>query len=101
MNKEQCTVKELKNLLDELSDSGYGDMLIFLGEKTPLLDDSVCVKYGPNAGLYFKNTYYEDELVKNADELKNAIDIAIKMYLANCYFSGKNVKSSEEDKKND
>lgn len=101
MNKKQCTVKELKNLLDELSDSGYGDMLIFLGNKAPLLDDSVCVKYGPNAGIYFKNTYYDDELVKNADELKNAIDIAIRTYLVNCYFSGKNVKSSEEDKKND
>lgn len=96
MNKEQYTVKELKNLLDELSDSGYGDMLIFLGKKTPLLDDSVCVKHGPNAGIYIKNTYYEDELVKNADELKNAIDIAIRTYLVNCYFSGKNVKSSEE-----
>lgn len=96
MNKEQYTVKELKNLLDELSDSGYGDMLIFLGKKTPLLDDSVCVKHGPNAGIYIKNTYYEDELIKNADELKNAIDIAIRTYLVNCYFSGKNVKSSEE-----
>lgn len=96
MNKEQYTVKELKNLLDELSDSGYGDMLIFLGKKTPLLDDSVCVEHGPNAGIYIKNTYYEDELVKNADELKNAIDIAIRTYLVNCYFSGKNVKSSEE-----
>lgn len=37
--KDQCTVKDLKELLNELSNNGYDNMPIFLGNKTPLLND--------------------------------------------------------------
>lgn len=35
--KDQCTVKDLKELLNELSNNGYDNMPIFLGNKTPML----------------------------------------------------------------
>ena len=45
MSKEQCTVSYLKKILDNLYNEGYGDMPIFLGEETPLLEDSICIYY--------------------------------------------------------
>lgn len=41
--KDQCTVKDLKELLDALSTNGYDNMPIFLGNKTPLLNDAICI----------------------------------------------------------
>lgn len=68
--KDQCTVKDLKELLYKLSANGYDNMPIFLGNKTPLLNDAICISYAFDVGVYFKNTYYDKELVNTADQLK-------------------------------
>lgn len=59
--KDQCTVKDLKELLNELSNNGYDNMPIFLGNKTPLLNDAICISYAFDVGVYFKNTHYDKE----------------------------------------
>lgn len=51
--KDQCTVKDLKELLDELSTNGYDSMPIFLGNKTPLLNDAICISYAFDVGGIF------------------------------------------------
>ena len=84
--KDQCTVKDLKELLNELSNNGYDNMPIFLGNKTPLLNDAICISYAFDVGVYFKNTHYDKELVNAADQLKNEIDVAVKKYIAHCYY---------------
>ena len=93
---DQCTVKDLKKLLNRLSDCGYDNMPIYLGDKTPLLNDAICISYSFNAGVYFKNTYYDKELAKSAQELKDTVDVAIKKYLAHCYHAGRSIKPDEE-----
>lgn len=93
-------VKDLKELLDSLSDNGYGDMPIYLGDKTPLLKDAVCIDFSCNTGLHFKNTYYNKELVDSANELKNTLDVAVKKYVSRCYNAGRNIKPVKEITKN-
>ena len=39
----QITVSRLLNILDKLSMDGFGDKPIFLGEKYPLLEDSISI----------------------------------------------------------
>lgn len=94
--KDQCTVKDLKELLNELSNNGYDNMPIFLGNKTPLLNDAICISYAFDVGVYFKNTHYDKELVNAADQLKNEIDVAVKKYITHCYYAGRDIKSDEE-----
>lgn len=38
-------------------------MPIFLGEETPLLEDSICIDYLFNKGVHIKNTYYDKNLL--------------------------------------
>lgn len=92
---DQCTVKDLKELLNHLSAIGYDNMPIYLGDKTPLLNTSICINYSFDAGMYFKNTYYDKELAKSAEELKDTVDVAIKKYVAHCYHAGRNIKPDE------
>ena len=89
-------VNDLKELLENLSDNGYDDMPIYLGDKTPLLKDAVCIDFSCNTGLHFKNTYYNKELVESANELKNTLDKAVKRYISRCYHAGRNIKPDKE-----
>lgn len=88
MNKEILTVDSFKNILDELSVHGYGDMSILLGSDTPLLKDSISINYMTN-NLLIRNTYYDKKLVDAAEELKDNVNASIKHYLAECYHNGR------------
>ena len=96
MSKEQCTVSYLKKILDNLCNEGYGNMPIFLGEETPLLEDSICIDYLCNKGVHIKNTYYDKKLVDNANKFKNAIETAAKKYLKDCYDVGRYIKTDPD-----
>lgn len=99
--EKQCTVKDLKKILDDLSARGYDDMPIYLGDKTPLLNDAICIGYSFDIGMHFNNTYYDKELVECANELKDAMDMAVSKYIFHCYYAGRNIKPDEEATKND
>ena len=96
MSKEQCTVSYFKKILDNLCNEGYGNMQMFLGEETPLLEDSICIDYLCNKGVHIKNTYYDKKLVDNANKFKNAIETAAKKYLDDCYDAGRYIKTDPD-----
>ena len=96
MNKEILTVDSFKNILDELSVHGYGDMSILLGSDTPLLKDSIGINFMTN-DLLIRNTYYDKKLVDAAEELKDNIDESIKQYLSECYRATMNIKEEENE----
>ena len=56
----QITVSQLVDILDDLSQNGFGDMPVFLGEKYPLLEDSISVNPCENK-LHIRNTYYDEK----------------------------------------
>lgn len=96
-DKEQCTVNDLKIILDDLSNAGYSDMPIFLGNTTPLLKEAIGINFSFNKGVYFKNTYYDKDLTDCANRLKSTIDVAIKTYLSDCYHSGMNIRKENKN----
>lgn len=84
----QLTVNSLREILNEISYEGYGDMPIFLGRDTPLMDDSI--SYDLYDGrMMFRNTYYDEQMVDAAARFKNDIDVAIKRYILNCCEAGR------------
>ena len=96
MDKEKLTVDSFKKILDELSDHGYGDMTILLGNDTPLSQDSISVHYMTN-NLLIRNTYYDKRLTNAAEKLKDSINKDIKTYLADCYRAGRDIKEKENE----
>ena len=96
-DKEVCTVDTFKKVLDALSNHGYGNMPIFVGNDTPLLNDSIGIDYMRNK-LLIRNTYYNKRLVDAASKLKDSIDKSISGYINDCYHAGMEIK---EDKRNE
>ena len=90
-DKETHTVDTLKNILDSLHDHGYGNMPILLGNKVPLLKDSISINYARNKFI-IRNSYYDKKLADAAAKLKVSIDTAIKDYLHDCFDAGINIK---------
>lgn len=90
-SKDQITVDSLKKILDELSTNGCGDMRIFLGNTTPLLNDSISIDY-ISKQLLLCNTYYDTAMTDAAYKFKDAINSAIKNYIYDCYKSGRDNK---------
>ena len=94
MDGEICTVDSFKKILDALTELGYGDMSILLGNDTPLLHDSICINYMTN-NLLIRNTYYDKKIVDAAEKLKDSIIRGIEGYRADCYHAGMNIKVEE------
>lgn len=94
VNENGVTVNSLKKLLDKLYANGCGDMVIYLGNDTPLLEDAICCDH-INRKLLLRNTYYDKEIVDAAREFKDTIDLAIQDYIGNCYKAGRFIKCGE------
>ena len=90
-SKDQITVNSLKKILDELSANGCGDMRIFLGNTTPLLNDSICIDY-ISKQLLLRNTYYDKAMTDAAYKFKDDIHSAIQNYICDCYKAGRDNK---------
>lgn len=93
-DKEICTVDSFKRIVVALSELGYGNMPIFLGNNTPLLKDSICINYIENQ-LLIRNMYYDKQLIDAAEKLKDRIGKDIECYLADCYRAGLEIKEDE------
>ena len=91
MSRKPYTVDDFKNILDSLSDHGFGSMPILLGTGAPLLEDSICINYLENK-LLIRNSYYDKKLADAAEKLKDSINKDIKTYLADCYYAGRDIK---------
>lgn len=92
----QITVNELRQLLKTLSEEGYGDMKIYLGDDTPLMRSSVSIFFPENKFL-IRNTYYDKAIVNATEKMKKGIKAIVREYISNCYDAGM-MKESEEQK---
>jgi hypothetical protein len=84
----QITVSQLLNMLDELSQNGFGDMPIFLGENYPLKDDSITINLHGNK-LQIRNTYYDEKMTKAIRKAINGLESVHRTYIADCYAAGR------------
>lgn len=92
---EQHTVDSLKNLLEELSRHGHGDMPIFVGISAPLLKDAVNINYLDNK-FTLRSWNYDRDLVKAVYNLNSKIEKAVREYFDETYNAGRNIKLDYE-----
>ena len=83
---EQIKVDDLKEFLESLSNNGYGNMPIFIGNY-PLLGDAVNINYMTNE-MRFVNRYYDEQMVKAMRKLRETITNACAQYINECYKAG-------------
>lgn len=86
----QITVSQLLNMLDELSQNGFEDMPIFLGENYPLKDDSITINLHGNK-LQIRNTYYDEKMTKAIRKAINGLESVHRTYIADCYAAGRKI----------
>lgn len=84
---EQIKVDDLKEFLESLSNNGYGNMPIFIGSY-PLLGDTVNINFMKNE-MRINNTYYDEQMVKAMQKLRETITNACTQYINECYKAGK------------
>lgn len=83
----QMTVDQLLKKLNNLSQNGYGNMSIFLGEEYPLLDDSISVLPYENK-LKIRNSYYDKKMTDAIRKAINDLENVHSTYIADCYAAG-------------
>lgn len=84
-DRKQLTVDSLKKILEEVSANGFGDMPIFLGKDTPLMDDAIGYRLYIDSRMTLHHPYYDEQMVDAAARFKNDIEVAIKKYISGCY----------------
>lgn len=84
---KQMTVDQLLEKLSNLSQNGYGDMLIFLGNKYPLLDDAMVV-CAYERKLLIRNTYYDEKITEALRKASVDMKRVYRAYLSDCYEAG-------------
>lgn len=84
----QITVSKLVDILDDLSQRGFGDAPVFLGENYPLLEDSISVNPSTNK-LYIRNTYYDEKMAEAIKKAINGMEDVHRAYIADCCKAGR------------
>lgn len=84
----QITVSRLLNMLDELSQNGFEDMPIFLGENYPLQEDSISINLHGNK-LQIRNTYYDEKMTEAIRKAIYGMEDVHRAYIADCYKAGR------------
>ena len=93
--RKQFTVDSLRNLLVQISDAGYGDMEIFIGENYPLMDDAVVTDFYHNK-MTLKNTYYDKQMAEAMRRARDDIAAVYRRYLQDCYEAGCRTDKKED-----
>lgn len=88
---KQMTVDQLLEKLSSISQSGHGDMLIFLGENYPLLEDAIGIWIIENK-LLIRNTYYDKKMEEALKKAADSMESVYRTYLADCYKAGRDVE---------
>ena len=84
----QITVSQLVDILDDLSQNGFGDAPVFLGENYPLLEDSISVNPRENK-LQIRNTYYDEKMSEAIKKAINGMKDIHRSYISDCYKAGR------------
>lgn len=93
----QLTVDNLLQLLEIISKAGYGNMMLYLGESTPLMRSSIGIYY-PENKLLIRNGYYDKAITGAADKMRSSIVNAMTEYILDCRNAGILKDESEEQK---
>ncbi len=91
----QFTVNSLRDLLIRISDTGHGDMDVFIGENCPLIDDAVVIDFYHNT-MKIKNTYYDEQMAEAMRRARDDIATAYRRYLQDCYGAGRRIDKKED-----
>ena len=86
----QMTVDKLLERLSNLSQNGYGNMSIFLGEKYPLLEDSITISPYENK-MWIRNTYYDEKMTEAIRKAVYGLDAIYRTYITDCYAAGRKI----------
>lgn len=86
----QITVSQLVDILDDLSQNGFGDTPVFLGESYPLLEDSISVNPHENK-LQIRNTYYDEKMAEAIKKAINGMEDIYRAYIIDCYKAGREI----------
>ena len=92
---KQFTVDSLRNLLAQISNAGYGDMEIFIGESYPLMDDAVVIDFYHNK-MTMKNTYYDKQMAEAMRRARDDMAAVYRRYLQDCYGAGRIIEEDKE-----
>lgn len=84
---KQMTVDQLLEKLSGISQSGYGDMPIVLGEKYPLLEDAIGICFYERK-LQIRNTYYDKKMTEALRKAAENMESVYRTYLEDCYKVG-------------
>lgn len=87
----QMTVDKLLERLSNLSQNGYGNMPIFLGEKYPLLEDSITISPYENK-MWIRNTYYDEKMTEAMRKAVDGLDTICRTYISDCYAAGRKIE---------
>lgn len=87
---KQITVNQLLNKLNALSQNGYGDMPIFLGEKYPLLENSITISQYENK-LWIRNAYYDEKMTEAIRKAVYGLDSIYRTYITDCFAAGEKI----------
>lgn len=93
--RKQFTVDSLRDLLIRISDAGYGDMDVFIGENYPLMDDAVVTDFYHNK-MTLKNTYYDKQMAEAMRRARDDIAAVYRRYLQDCYGAGRRIDKKED-----
>ncbi len=93
---KQMTVDQLLEKLSSISRNGHGDMLIFLGENYPLLEDAIGIRMIENK-LLIRNTYYDKKMTEALRKAADGMKSVYRTYLEDCYKAGRDVKEMFDD----
>lgn len=92
---KQMTVDKLLERLSNLSQNGYGNMPIFLGEKYPLLEDSTTISPYENK-MWIRNTYYDEKMTEAIRKAICGMQDVHRAYIADCYKAGRRIGERSE-----
>ena len=84
---KQMTVDQLLEKLSSISRNGHGDILIFLGENYPLLEDAIGIRMIENK-LLIRNTYYDKKMAGALRKASENMESVYRTYLEDCYKAG-------------
>lgn len=62
-------------------------MPIFLGEKYPLLENSITISQYENK-LWIRNTYYDEKMAEAIRKAVYGLDSIYRTYITDCYAAG-------------
>lgn len=84
---KQLTVYSLYAFLKMFVRAGYGEMPIFLGNDTPLMDRAITVNYLENK-FKIRSMYYDRAMADATEKMTKRVNKALRDYISECCDAG-------------